>query len=140
MKMPRQLSARVDSKMARQIRTLRYAGLSYSQMVKWGVALLADVYAAAWEHKVVHLGETPELQSYIFKPNAYKFDGPPWADEEDTNHEEEPADRVPGHGRAGLPRLELAGLRLAGPEAEAGDAPDQGEVHPRVPSADAAVC
>ncbi|MEU9605429.1 hypothetical protein [Streptomyces sp. NPDC048057] len=74
------MSARVDGSLAQDIRALRQAGLSYSQMVKWGVALLADVYQAAWQYRLVAVGETPELESYNFN-RVRKESGPPWVEE-----------------------------------------------------------
>ncbi|MEU4984875.1 hypothetical protein [Streptomyces sp. NPDC021969] len=81
--LPRQLSARVDRSLARDIRALRLAGLSYSQMVKWGVALLADVYRGAWQYRVVEVGKTPELKSYLYDHGVSKTSGPPWAEVEE---------------------------------------------------------
>ncbi|MFJ3775252.1 hypothetical protein ACIPX0_26515 [Streptomyces sp. NPDC090075] len=78
--LPRQLSARTDEALAKQIRTLQLAGLSYSQMVKWGVALLSDVYAAAWEYRLVPVGETPRLKSYIYGTPG-EAGSPPWLPE-----------------------------------------------------------
>jgi hypothetical protein len=130
------LSARVDTDLAREIRTLRIAGLSYSQMVRWGVTLLADVYRQAWIYQQVPATKTPVLKSYIYAPYDPTHQGPPWLEEEESTHEDRSEVRpdVPGPRPAGLPDLELAGLRL---RREAGDAPGQGEVRPRVPSADA---
>ncbi|ATI18768.1 hypothetical protein SEA_DAUDAU_67 [Streptomyces phage Daudau] len=129
----------MDTELMRHIRTLRLAGLSYSQMVKWGVALLADVYRAAWQYRVVPFPETPELQSYIYAKGA-KASGPPFPeDTEETPHEEAPADRDPDRRRAGLPDLELPGLGLAGLQPEAGDPAGEGEVRPGVPHPYAAV-
>lgn len=78
--LPRQLSARVDKELVHHIKTLRRAGLSWSQMVKWGVTLLADVYAAAWEHRIVPVGETPQLKSYIYAKTGRESGTPPWPD------------------------------------------------------------
>ncbi|USH44650.1 hypothetical protein SEA_BROPLEASE_66 [Streptomyces phage BroPlease] len=80
--LPRQLSARVDKELIGSIRMLRRAGLSWSQMVKWGVALLADVYAAAWEHRIVPIGETPELKSFIYAKRKREQGTPPWHTED----------------------------------------------------------
>jgi hypothetical protein len=137
-KFPRQLSARVDPELVRHIRTLRIAGLSYSQMVKWGVALLADVYRQAWIYRQAPPTETPVLKSYIYAPYDPNHQGPPWLDDEETTHEahrEAPAD-LPDRGPAGLPHLDLAGLGL---RPETGDAPGEGGVRPDVPSADTAL-
>lgn len=115
--LPRQLSARVDASLARDIRALRLAGLSYSQMVKWGVALLADVYRAAWANRQAPVCKTPILKSYIYAPYDPDHQGPPWleeeADREDRTEVPAPADREPDRpDSAVLPGLELAGLRL----------------------------
>lgn len=80
--LPKQLSARVDTSLARDIRTLRLAGLSYSQMVKWGVALLADVYRGAWRYRQAPLLKTPILKSYLYAPYDPEHQGPPWPVEE----------------------------------------------------------
>ncbi|QPB09892.1 hypothetical protein KGG73_gp58 [Streptomyces phage Sentinel] len=135
---PRQLSARVDPELVRHIRTLRIAGLSYSQMVKWGVALLADVYRQAWIYRQAPPGETPILKSYIYAPYDPNHQGPPWLDDEEITDEDRSEVRpdVPGPGPAGLPDLDLAGLGL---RREAGEAAREGDVRARVPHPDAAV-
>ncbi|AUG87255.1 hypothetical protein KGG77_gp13 [Streptomyces phage Omar] len=139
MKIPRQLSARVDADLARDIRCLRLAGLSWSQMVKWGVALLANVYRQAYVHRQAPPCTTPILKSFIYAPFDPNHQGPPWITEEETPREDA---EVPGQGDrhadrpAGrvLPDLDLAGLGL-----RAEDAAGQSEVRASVPPADAAL-
>lgn len=81
---PRQLSARVDDELLRNMRTLRVAGLSWSQMVKWGVALLADTYRASWIYGAAPPAKTPILKSYIYARYNPDHQGPPWLDEKET--------------------------------------------------------
>ncbi|ATI18700.1 hypothetical protein SEA_AMETHYST_66 [Streptomyces phage Amethyst] len=138
MKIPRQLSARVDESLARDIRTLRLAGLSWSQMVKWGVTLLADVYRQAYIYRQAPPCTTPILKSYIYAPYDPNHQGPPWITEEETTHEDDRPLRadVPRPRPARVADLELPGLGL---RQQDDDAPGESEVRPRVPSADAAV-
>ncbi|MCX5236211.1 hypothetical protein OG824_13470 [Streptomyces prunicolor] len=131
--LPRQLSARTDAELARHIETLQRARLSYSEMVKWGVALLADVYSAAWEYQVVPIGETPELKSYVYNRQATDKKGPPWpAPDEESTDEAHHQDRAGLRDRrpTRLPGLDLPGVRK--PIAEARDAAREGEGHPRI--------
>src|SRR5690606_10297934 len=132
---PRQLSARVDDELRRNMLTLRIAGLSWSQMVKWGVALLADVYRAAWIYGQAPPTKTPILKSYIYARYNPDHQGPPWIDEENTTDAEERPEvhregrRHPDRPAGGsLPALDLPGLgrdEEADLEAEpVADAPD----------------
>jgi hypothetical protein len=84
---PRQLSARVDDDLARNIEALAPTGLSYSEIVKRSVALFATVYRVAVENGVARPHEIPTL-------TAYKFQLPPLP-------------QPPRTGQLQLPRLNL---------------------------------
>ncbi|MGW8630579.1 hypothetical protein [Streptomyces sp. NPDC055793] len=136
--LPRQLAARVDRSLARDIRALRLAGLSYSQMVKYGVALLADVYRGAWQYQQAPVFKTPILKSYIYAPYDPTHQGPPWIEPKETDREDPaevpaPSDRQPDDaGTAVHPGLELAGLSL-----RVDPAAEDGELHRAAELADA---
>ena len=91
--LPRQLSARVDKELARDIRCLRLAGLSWSQMVKWGVTLLTSVYRQAYIYRQAPPCTTPILESFIYAPYDPNHQGPPWITEDTTTDtsKEQPA-------------------------------------------------
>ncbi|MFE3589439.1 hypothetical protein ACFXOY_18235 [Streptomyces niveus] len=65
--LPRQLSARVDEDLARHIKTLAPAGLSYSELIKRSVALFAEVYAVAVANGVAEPHEVPRLTAYRYQ-------------------------------------------------------------------------
>ena len=69
-KLPRQLAARMDTDLARNVAALAPTGLSYSEIVKRSVALFAEVYRVAVEHQVAQPHEIPRLI-------AYKYELPP---------------------------------------------------------------
>ncbi|MFI5863534.1 hypothetical protein [Streptomyces sp. NPDC051546] len=66
-KTPRQLSARVDEPLAKDIETLAPTGLSQSEIVKRSVALFAEVYKVAVDNKVAAPSEIPVLIAYQFR-------------------------------------------------------------------------
>ncbi|QFG12500.1 hypothetical protein SEA_ALVY_72 [Streptomyces phage Alvy] len=139
--LPRQLSARVDKELARNLTDLAPTGLSYSEIVKQSVALFATVYRVAVENNVAEPHEIPELTAYRYKlppkwtpppPRTGALTLPP---KRSTPREEVPAVRPPARRPAGardsaLPGLGLAGhprargvLGQAGPRPEPADAP-----------------
>lgn len=67
MKLPRQLSARVDDDLARHIETLAPTGLSYSDIIKQAVAQFADTYAVAVANGVAEPHEIPKLTAYRYE-------------------------------------------------------------------------
>ncbi|MGW3323910.1 hypothetical protein [Streptomyces virginiae] len=66
-KTPRQLAARIDEGLAKNIETLAPTGLSQSEIVKRSVALFAEVYKVAVDNKVAAPDEIPTLIAFQFR-------------------------------------------------------------------------
>ncbi|MFD7259348.1 hypothetical protein [Streptomyces sp. NPDC059874] len=66
-KLPRQLAARIDEALAKDIATLAPTGLSYSDIVKRSVALFAEVYQVAVANRVAAPDEIPTLIAYQYQ-------------------------------------------------------------------------
>jgi hypothetical protein len=66
-KLPRQLAARMDADLARNVAALAATGLTYSDIVKRSVALFAEVYQVAVDNRVAQPHEIPTLIAYKYK-------------------------------------------------------------------------
>ncbi|MGW0861271.1 hypothetical protein [Streptomyces sp. NPDC002611] len=66
-KMPRQLAARMDADLARNVAELAPTGLSYSEIVKRSVALFTTVYRVAVQNGVARPHEIPTLTAYRYQ-------------------------------------------------------------------------
>jgi hypothetical protein len=137
--MPRQLSARVDRSLAQDVMILRRTGLSYSEMIKMAIHLLAMVCHTAWINRVVEPGEMPELIAYKYRmtPKPRPIEGELTLEETPDEDRSPLRPDVPRPRTAGLPDLELAGLGLR--DAPTGNPARQGEVRARLPRPDQAV-
>ena len=115
MSLPRQLSARVDKELARNLEDLAPTGLSYSEIVKQSVALFATVYRVAVENGVAKPNEVPELTAYRYKlpplpqpPRTGALNLPPRRAPHEEASPVRPAHPVrPGSSPVQLPRLGL---------------------------------
>lgn len=65
--MPRQLAARMDEALAKNVKALAPTGLSYSEIVKRAVALLAEVYEVAVANGVAEPNEIPKLTAFQYQ-------------------------------------------------------------------------
>ncbi|MGW8953472.1 hypothetical protein [Streptomyces sp. NPDC055709] len=86
--LPRQLSARVDDRLAADLKALAPTGLSYSEIVKQAVHNFAELYQVAVTNGVARPNEVPI-------PIAYKYHLPPLP-------------QPPRTGVLNLPRLPIA--------------------------------
>ncbi|MGW6600570.1 hypothetical protein [Streptomyces sp. NPDC055036] len=66
-KLPRQLAARMDEALAKNVEILAPTGLSYSEIVKRSVALFAQVYTVAVENGVAEPREIPKLTAFQYQ-------------------------------------------------------------------------
>ncbi|AFU62125.1 hypothetical protein D854_gp17 [Streptomyces phage R4] len=111
--LPRQLSARVDQSLAQDVKLLRRTGLSYSEMIKTAIHMMAMICHTAWINRAVPVGEVPELIAYKYRmtPKPAPIEGE--LNLQETPHEEDRADHRRRSDRPArlLPDLDAPRLR-----------------------------